>query len=794
MNTYDFHTLSPMDFELLVRDLLKEHLGVRLQAFGHGPDGGIDLKSSDGGKRTVVQCKHYRGSSFSALKSAAAAEKVKMDELKPDDYYFVTSQLLTLTQQLSLVEVLTPHVTDTAQIYSQLDLNELLTRFPDVEVNHFKLWMASSTILREIVNSGIWNRSRALLEEIQDRVRLYVSTTSYEKATQMLAEKRVCVISGAPGVGKTMLADMLALAQWQDGWKIVELESSAIDKAWDVLDSSEDEKLFFYFDDVFGQTDIQERLSRDSGKTIARLIAAIGRRPGKQLVITSRTHVLQEAELRDEAVSRAGLRARECVVEMTEYTREIRARILYNHLYFSDLSRKTIRDFVVAKHYTRIIDHKNFTPRLIELTITHSSTGDTAEALLKTMLYALDHPMQLWGPSFRESLTETARTLLLHLVTFPTTGTATSRVRASVAGASSPLEIERALKQLDGSWVQIAGSTRRNETFTSFANPSCRDFVLSFINSHADYATLLAKSVLGPDQIAQLLRYAESTDRDRSLKYPLLGSSLRENSAEIVQAIKDTWEKTLSALRTAPSDAPAILESLLASATHLDLGIEDWIMDQILSLSRYSTYHSLDGHDCEELTQAIRGSGRNLTTDTELQSCKLLFLIWCDVVGYQDEWHTVFEYRNWLDDEVGLDWTDDDESNLLACFDQWLKNELDNVLPNADNESDATNYIAEIRNVATQYFDLTPFLSRFTDVESDVQEHFNRSFEPDWNDYREMQSARTVASSQHVIELDLNGGADEGEKTSEPVEPWQWPTQAENSIDAMFNHLGQRQE
>src|SRR6478672_12387892 len=87
---YDFHTLSPMDFELLVRDLLQERLEIELQAFGHGPDGGVDLRSSDNGKTTIVQCKHYRGSSFSDLKTAAKKEKPKMDKMKPDDYYFVT--------------------------------------------------------------------------------------------------------------------------------------------------------------------------------------------------------------------------------------------------------------------------------------------------------------------------------------------------------------------------------------------------------------------------------------------------------------------------------------------------------------------------------------------------------------------------------------------------------------------------------------------------------------------------------------------------------------------------------
>lgn len=90
LTDYDFHSLSPMDFERLVCDLLNADLGIDLKAFGHGPDGGVDLEFVDGEKTTVVQCKHYHGSSFSDLKKAAKAEKTKIDLLNPDVYYFVT--------------------------------------------------------------------------------------------------------------------------------------------------------------------------------------------------------------------------------------------------------------------------------------------------------------------------------------------------------------------------------------------------------------------------------------------------------------------------------------------------------------------------------------------------------------------------------------------------------------------------------------------------------------------------------------------------------------------------------
>jgi len=50
---YDFHTLSPMDFELLTCQLLREKLGLDLKAFGHGPDGGVDLRHTADGTTTV---------------------------------------------------------------------------------------------------------------------------------------------------------------------------------------------------------------------------------------------------------------------------------------------------------------------------------------------------------------------------------------------------------------------------------------------------------------------------------------------------------------------------------------------------------------------------------------------------------------------------------------------------------------------------------------------------------------------------------------------------------------------
>ncbi len=68
MPSYDFRSLSPIDFEGLVRDLLQEELALTLESFKPGKDLGIDFRFTiDKDNTLVVQCKHYVESGFDAL-------------------------------------------------------------------------------------------------------------------------------------------------------------------------------------------------------------------------------------------------------------------------------------------------------------------------------------------------------------------------------------------------------------------------------------------------------------------------------------------------------------------------------------------------------------------------------------------------------------------------------------------------------------------------------------------------------------------------------------------------------
>lgn len=437
MPEYNFSTLFPEDFEQLVCDLLKAKHDWDLEMFGRGPDGGVDLRAQDGHVKIVVQCKHYRGSTFYDLKRSSKNESLKMAIEKPDRYLFVTSQDLSKTRKDELFDTLRPWIKRPTDILCMKDINRLIDDFPAVEARHFKLWLASSEVLKRIVQSGIWERSEALMEEIQNRVKLYTLNPSYTAAMNLLSGRHVAVITGTPGVGKSMLADMLALVHWEAGWQIINLPSHEIGRCWDAWNKQT--KQFFYFDDVFGQTDVAERLSRDSGTTVAQLISRVASNPNKRLVITTRTHILREAEGRDEPLQRARLKASECVVQVADYGFRQRARILYNHLYFSDQPRRLIQDFIQNGTHLEVIRHANFNPRIIEQVLLKQH-HETSAQLQERIKLALDRPIMLWGTSFAEALSAPAQRILMQLATFPVGGAPQDRLRKAAIRDATPMD------------------------------------------------------------------------------------------------------------------------------------------------------------------------------------------------------------------------------------------------------------------------------------------------------------------------------------------------------------------
>ena len=193
-----------------------------------------------------------------------------------------------------------------------------------------------------------------------------MQSDAYPKALDILEHNRVLIISGAPGVGKTTLANMVLYAHLERGWEPIVIRR----------DIAEGQKLFqrgrsqiFYFDDFMGATFLGENASgllRNEDRAISDFIEMVRSSPNARLVLTTREHLFGQALSASERLRQAGLDGHKIVLRIGDYTFGQKAQILYNHVYFSDLP-DAYKDALLASHfYLEVVRHPKFNPRLIE--------------------------------------------------------------------------------------------------------------------------------------------------------------------------------------------------------------------------------------------------------------------------------------------------------------------------------------------------------------------------------------------------------------------------------------------
>ena len=519
MADYDFTAcLSPLDFELLSKDLLEAELGIQLENFSEGRDGGIDLryapirgagptvfgasalKAPKTSPQLIVQCKRY--SSFANLKSELKRNELpKISKLNPARYILTTSVSLSPMQADELVAVLSPFVQTTGDIYGRERLNSILGKHSEIERRHIKLWASSAGVFDSIIHAGTHVVSREEIERTIAAAKLYVRNASFDEALKILKKQRVCIISGLPGIGKTTLARMLMLYFYEKGHDLVKIESD-ISEARAV--SYHNKPRFFYYDDFLGQTAQADKLNKNEDQKLLDFMASIRDSKDSVFVLTTREYILNQAKLHYEKLAREKFDHRTCVIDLSKYSRRIRAQILYNHLHFSSLPRPHLENLVTKRGYVRIVDHRNYNPRLIQYLTDIAWIGETpSTGYLELFIRNLDNPVEIWNHAFRNQISDRSRHLLFVLVTMPPESLLPDVEKGFVTFhkaqcarfgiAHSATDFEAALRELDGTFV----ATRRVQGFVlvRFQNPSIRDFMQTLLLEGEQFAEVIESFV-----------------------------------------------------------------------------------------------------------------------------------------------------------------------------------------------------------------------------------------------------------------------------------------------------------
>ena len=484
--SYDFANLSPADFEDLVRDLIGHELNLRFEGFSAGPDGGVDGRHSTAGRSTILQAKHYSGSTFALLKSVMKRERAVIDRIRPEPrrYILATSRPITPKNKATLGKLIGPVLRRESDIFGPVDLNALIRKFPEIEKANIKLWLSGTGVLERLIRSPAHTFTAMSRAEIEAKVRVYAQNPSFKEARDKLEDTHVVIISGPPGVGKTTLAEMLAYAYIGEEWEFEAIRS--LDDGYAAIKDAK--KQIFFFDDFLGQVALDARGLSTKDSDLARFIRRVRKTPNARFILTTRAPVFEEARRVSEHLGSPSLDILKYVLDVGIYTRRIRARILYNHLFVTLTAKEHIRALWTKGAIQKIVDHKNYNPRIIEWMTDNLHTRDiSAEQYPDAFIYALDNPHQLWDTSFRTHIAPRCRHLLFTLFFGAEYGTELDDLKQ----AFNPLHLamckvynvaydakdfEESLRILESGYISISG------TRVSFINPSLRDYLTSYLD------------------------------------------------------------------------------------------------------------------------------------------------------------------------------------------------------------------------------------------------------------------------------------------------------------------------
>ncbi|WP_461630872.1 nSTAND3 domain-containing NTPase [Labilibaculum euxinus] len=521
MANYTFEDLlSPLDFEYLIKDLLSRDLGVELTAFAEGKDKGVDLRYSEDDKNNiVVQCKRVK----SISKSMIEKECDNVRKLNPEKYYFATSNEPSVAKFDFIKTNFQDWMTSDNNIYTKSRLNKLLDIYPEIHQSNYKLWINSSEMFSAIINKPLFERAKSLINDLKRDYKFYVKNESLQQAIKILNKNQFIIISGIPGIGKTTLAKLILWEYLQKEYEVVEIRR--IIEGEQLLEEDSNKKQVFYFDDFLGENFLKYDAIEGRSSDLIQLINRIMKNKHKALIMTTREYILKQAKEKYEKLDSNELDIYKYTLDLTNYGKRIRALILYNHLYYSGLSIDYIKVLIDSKAYKKIINHENYSPRIVEQ-MTLKLNNVSVEKYPDEFINNLNNPLGIWKRAFNSQISDGAKYTLHILLSVgePVLLTEFQEIIISFHNTNTrkynlefrPLDIKNYLRELEDSFIKLNISTKGNHYLT-FQNPSIKDFMLGLVKDNKELIIMILDSLLFFNQLSYTLNYLVdklATDRE----------------------------------------------------------------------------------------------------------------------------------------------------------------------------------------------------------------------------------------------------------------------------------------
>ncbi|MBK6609130.1 MAG: AAA family ATPase [Leptospiraceae bacterium] len=357
------------------------------------------------------------------------------------------------------------------------------------------------------MKNSIKGRSEFAGSEIKNKIKLFIPSKEYDSSIKILNSKNFLLITGEPGIGKTMLANMLTYQFLAKNFELIYV--TEIKEAEEAYENGK--KQIFYFDDFLGAITLDLTSSRNADAAIVNFIERIRKDKQKRLILTCRTTILNQAKEKSDKLNNSNIDIANHEVKIGDYGNLDKAKILYNHIFFSNLTEELKIVFFKNEFYWKVIKHRNYNPRLIQF-FTNIEKVNNEKSYETAIINYLDNPEQVWEQSFEIQISHTSQIFLSIMVSLSSFYVIDEYRLKKAYNARLDYEVknnnftktynntfEKTVKELQNAFIKRY--IRKYENFNSieyrFLNPSIQDFLVYYFNkkNFEEYFTILKTAV-----------------------------------------------------------------------------------------------------------------------------------------------------------------------------------------------------------------------------------------------------------------------------------------------------------
>jgi len=485
---FALHTLGWKAFQDLCAQVMEEELKTTVSVYREAQDGGQDAvflaKSLDGLTLVgSVQCKFSSKPEQRLRPSDITGELQHVEQLVAKKmaaiYYFITSMGVDadvarkIREELSARGVMQPHVVGKEWLLGKVKSSPRLRALVPRVYGLGDL----STILDERCAA----QTLALLGDYQKALNVYVPTAPHRAAVDILAKHKLVLLLGAPATGKSTLAAILAMmAIDKNEVQVFKCDGpTELKQHW----NPDDNKRLFWVDDAFGSNLLRPEYVNAWTEFMPKLKAAIAH--GCHFILTSRTHIWNDAKPRLGSRNHPLLETGAAVVSVGDLTESERQQILYNHLKAGTqpLHWKT----QIKSHLPRLSKEERLLPELARRLGDKDYTGHIKK-LPDDLLRFIADPQEFLVQTFKELSEEQQAALTLVFLTrsrLPVNllpdNEATS---VALSYGVTKAQMTQALQQLEGSFVIQRRDS--DKEYWAFWHPTFADAISAILSKRPD--------------------------------------------------------------------------------------------------------------------------------------------------------------------------------------------------------------------------------------------------------------------------------------------------------------------